>query len=98
MVGDGRVSDLGSLFGPELVAAIERLVDERLEAKLAELGTGSSSPWLSISDAAAYLGVSERTIERHLKAGRLRSSYVGRRRLLRQDDLDVATSDSDGLR
>jgi excisionase family DNA binding protein len=48
-----------------------------------------ASPWLPVCDAAAYLGVSERTLERALARGRLRSSMVGRRRLLHRDDLDA---------
>jgi excisionase family DNA binding protein len=47
------------------------------------------SPWLSIADAAVYLGVSERTIERAIARGRLRSSTIGSRRLLHRDDLDA---------
>lgn len=93
----GRV-DLAALFAPEVVAAIERLVDERVEAALADRENGARSAWLSISQAAAYLGVSERTVERMIKRGNVRSSTIGRRRLLCRDDLDVATSDSGGLR
>lgn len=87
------MNELAALFSPEVVAAIERLIDERVEAALAERGNGARSPWLSISEAAVYLGVSERTVERMIQRGKVRSSTLGRRRLLRRDDLDVATSD-----
>ena len=68
--------------------AIERLVDQRVKAALAELGPLNGSPWLSVADAAVYLSVSERTVGRLLERGRVRSTYVGRRRLLHRDDLD----------
>jgi excisionase family DNA binding protein len=54
------------------------------------------SPWLSIAAAAAYLSVSERTIEREIERGRLRSSTVGRRRLLHRDDLDTLAISNGG--
>jgi excisionase family DNA binding protein len=78
-----------NLFAPELVQAIERLVDERVKAALTELEPSNGSPWLSVADAAVYLGVSERTVGRLLERGRVRSTYVGRRRLLHRDDLDT---------
>jgi excisionase family DNA binding protein len=84
------VSGLRSLFAPELVEAIERLVDDRIEATLAERENGSSStPWLTIAEAAEYSRLSERTIERLLGRAKIRSSTIGRRRLLHRDDLDA---------
>jgi excisionase family DNA binding protein len=82
------VSDLRATFSPDLVAALERLVDERIAAALAERENGSEPSWLSISEAAEYLRVSPSTIARMLKHGRVRSSCVGRRRLVRRSDLD----------
>ena len=69
------MTDPLSLFAPELVQAIERLVDERVKAALAELEPSNGSPWLSVADAAVYLGVSERTVGRLLERGRIRSTY-----------------------
>ena len=77
-------------LSPELVAAVERLVDERVEARLAECENGSKPPWLTISDAAEYLRVSPSTIGRMLKQGRVSSTYVGRRRLISRKDIDGA--------
>jgi excisionase family DNA binding protein len=82
------VNDLGRLLGPDLVLALERLVDERVEAVLAGLEPSNGSPWLSVADAAEYLGVSERSVGRLLERGRIRSTCIGRRRLLHRDDLD----------
>jgi excisionase family DNA binding protein len=57
----------------------------------------ADSLWLSVTAAAAYLSVSERTIERAIERGRLRSSTLGRRRLIHRDDLDtLARSNGDG--
>jgi excisionase family DNA binding protein len=54
------------------------------------------SPWLSLADGAAYLGISERTLEREITRGRLHSSTLGRRRLLHRDDLDALARSGDG--
>jgi excisionase family DNA binding protein len=83
------VTDLRSHFAPELVAAIEQLVDERVAAALEERPEGSSSPWLTVPEAADYLRTSERTVQRLLKRRRIRTSAIGRRRLLRREDLDT---------
>lgn len=89
------MSDLDRLlrsFAPELVDAIEALVAERVRDELDAAGggnAGSSSPWLALDEAAAYLRVSERTLERAIAKKRLRSSAIGRRRLLHRDDLDA---------
>ncbi|HXH35253.1 MAG TPA: helix-turn-helix domain-containing protein [Plantibacter sp.] len=89
---------LASTLAPELLAALEQLVDERvgqeLERRLADGAhpAQSGSPWLSIAEAAGYLGTSERTVQRLVKRGRVRSSTIGRRRLLHRDDLDNAAT------
>lgn len=84
------MTDPLNLFAPELVQAIERLVDERVKAALANLEPSNGRTWLSVADAAIYLGVSERSVGRLLERGRIRSTYVGRRRLMHRDDLDAA--------
>lgn len=88
--------DLTAHFSPDVVAAIEALVAERVEQALAGDRGPARSPWLSIPDAAAYLDVSESTVERCVAAGRLRSSTLGRRRLLHRDDLDRLAREGDG--
>jgi len=82
------VSDLGRLLSADLVEEIERLVDGRIAEALASHEKGSESSWLSIPEAAEYLRVSQSTIARMLKQRRVRSTYVGRRRLVRRSDLD----------
>jgi excisionase family DNA binding protein len=79
---------LATVLAPEVLDALDELVSERVEAKLEARTNGAGTPWLSIAAAAKYLGLSERTLERELARGRLRSSTVGRRRLLHRDELD----------
>jgi excisionase family DNA binding protein len=70
------------------VAALEDLVDERVAERLEVSTVVDYSPWLSLDEAADYLRVSPRTLERQLARGRVRSTSIGRRRLLNRDDLD----------
>lgn len=85
----GRDRLLAAL-SPDLVAAIEEIVDERIRERLDGIAdaNGPASPWLSLEEAARYLRVSPRTLERRIARGRVRSTCIGRRRLLRRDDLD----------
>ncbi len=80
---------LQTLLAPEVLAALEELVAERVAAEIDSVADGNGSPWLSLRQAAGYLGLSERTIERELSRGRLRSSTVGPRRLLHREELDA---------
>jgi excisionase family DNA binding protein len=64
----------------EQLAELARQVAPLVLDEITERGV--PSPWLSLADGAAYLGVSERTLERAITCGRLRSSTLGRRRLL----------------
>lgn len=68
----------------EIVEAIAR----RAAEMMLEQETTNGSPWYSLSGAAAYLHLSERTLEREISRGRLRSSTIGRRRILHREDLD----------
>jgi excisionase family DNA binding protein len=81
-------------LAPELVDALEQLIDERLEA--APRGGITESPWLLLAEAAEYVRVSERTMQRLLKRGRVRSMTFGRRRLFHRDDLDAVVRAATG--
>jgi excisionase family DNA binding protein len=79
-----------------LVAAIRE--DSELRGELRELlaytratdrDADQASPWLSVTEAAEHLRVSERTLQRMAGRGRVRSSTIGRRRLYHRDDLDA---------
>ena len=83
------MSDLRALLSAELADALEQLVDERVAAALERRGRpDAGSPWLTIQEAAERLRISERQLHRWLKQGRVRSTCIGRRRLLYSDDLD----------
>jgi excisionase family DNA binding protein len=88
--GGGAVSDLRDVHGADLIAALETLVDERVAAAISNLDNGSKPKWLTISEAAEYARVSESKIARKLLDGALRSTHVGRRRLVLREDLDLA--------
>ena len=88
---------LAALLAPDALAALEELVAERVTAAVAESENGErGSPWLSLREAAEYVGVSERTLERDVARGRLSSSTVGRRRLVHRDELDAYVRRGDG--
>ena len=81
---------LEAMLAPAVLSALDELIAERVETELAERKEGNGgTPWLSLRDAADYLCVSERTLERAIARGRLRSSTLGRRRILHRDDLDA---------
>lgn len=74
-----------------LLAELVREVGE-LRARVLELEEGETSPrspWLSIAEAADYLRTSERTVHRLVSRNRVRSTTIGRRRLLHRHDLDA---------
>lgn len=80
-----------------LLAELVREVGE-LRARVQELEQGETSPrspWLSITEAADYLRTSERTIHRLVNRNRVRSTTIGRRRLLHRHDLDALLGGGD---
>lgn len=83
------LADRITMLGPELVAAIESVVDARLEERLSEIRHEEGREWLTIAEAAEYARVSSRTLERLLTGGRVPSTTLGRRRLVRRGDLDA---------
>ena len=57
-----RSDNLDALLGPELVAAIEQLVDERVARAVAELRAPAPVPaWLTVAQAADLLWGVQRT-------------------------------------
>jgi excisionase family DNA binding protein len=67
-------------------ADLRALVIAEVERLLAQQPKGS--PWLTRGDAAAYVHLSVRTFDRHVRQGRVRVEYVGTRPLFHRDDLD----------
>ena len=74
-----------AVLSPEVVAAIEALIDER--AGRTELDD-IASPWLTMAEAADYLHISTRTVERRREAGSLRAVYCDRHWLTHREWLD----------
>jgi excisionase family DNA binding protein len=70
------VSDLATMLGPDLVAAIEDLVDERVAQALAERQTAKR--WLSVPEAGDYLGCSPKAVYARIDRGRIPESAVRR--------------------
>jgi excisionase family DNA binding protein len=74
------VTDLDALLGPELVAAIEQLVDERVARAVAGLKVPAPlSPWVTVGQAADLLGCSEAAVYQRIRRGRLTTRRQGRR-------------------
>ena len=55
----------------------------------AEAGLGRAKDWLSISEACKYLNLSEPTIFRWMKAGKLSYFKVGKATRFKKNDLDL---------
>ena len=94
------MSSLEELLGGQLTEALERLVDERVAAALDEKcdARSSTSRWMTIREAADYLRISERQLHRLLTRGRVRTSTIGRRRLVHRDELDALLRGGDAGR
>jgi|SRR5579871_5230165 len=81
---------LATVLAPDVLDAIVDLVDERVTAVLRPPeDTYGGSPWLTLDNAADYLKISTRTLERQIAAGRIDSATIGRRRLVHRDSLDA---------
>ena len=77
---------LAAVLAPDVVAALEEFIAE--SGRSVDVGEGAS-PWLSLDDGAAYLTVSRRALERWIEDGKLKSSTLGRRRIVHRSDLDA---------
>jgi excisionase family DNA binding protein len=93
--GVGRVTDLRALFAPDLVAAIEQLVDQRVAEALANerKDGGPSKRWLSVGETAAYLGCSTKAVYARIDRERIPTNAVkrsGRSVLIDRHALDRA--------
>jgi excisionase family DNA binding protein len=82
--------DLHRHYSADVVTAHEKLVRERVAAALAEHDVEhEAAPVLTIAEAADYLRVSQRLVQRLIADGRLRSTRLGRRVLVRRVDVDA---------
>src|SRR5690242_11769313 len=71
--------DLLRMFAPELVEAIERLVDERVAAALAAQAPAADRAWLTLEEAGEQLACTPDAVRMRVKRGRLEGRRQGRR-------------------
>jgi hypothetical protein len=71
---------LTQLLAPHLITAIERLIDDRVQAALAEHTTTTNTPeWLTLEQAAQLLDCTPDAVRMRAKRGRLQTRHHGRR-------------------
>lgn len=71
---------LAAALAPELLAALEQLVDERVAVALAAVEpAGDGARWLTLDQAADRLGCTADAVRMRVKRGRLESRKQGRR-------------------
>src|SRR5439155_21989972 len=88
--GAGGVSELDAVFGPDLVAAIERLVDERIALALAEL---QPPEWLTIEQAAVLRHTTPEALRKRAQRGQLAGAVKdGARWLVDRRALEAAST------
>lgn len=80
------MTDLADLLSADLLDALDRFVQDRIDAALASQPTAHD--WLTVAEAAAFLRVSERTLERRIADGAVRAGGLGSRRMIHRSDLD----------
>ena len=81
---------LEHLIGPMLAEAILNALREELAAEPSSPSTPSVSRWLTVEQAANYLGTTEKGIRRRIDRGRLRAVRDGRRVYIDRQALDEA--------
>jgi excisionase family DNA binding protein len=79
-----------AVLSPELVQAIEELVDERVCERLDRVAgaSDSASPWLSVVEAAVLLRCKRQRVDDLLSQGRLARYKDGSRTLVSRIELD----------
>jgi excisionase family DNA binding protein len=70
---------LAAVLAPDVVAALEELVDERVAESLSELAAENGAAWLTLTQAAARLGCSADAVRMRVNRGRLEARRQGRR-------------------
>lgn len=74
-----------SLLSPEARAELERWVDERIREVLA---TERAKRWMSVTETAEYLGISEKAVRGRVESGRIPVKHHGRSLLVDRVALD----------
>jgi excisionase family DNA binding protein len=85
------------LLGPHLRAAIEQLVTDEVERRLAAIARPEPpSPYMTPAEAATYLRASRQRIYDLLSAGRLTRHRDGSRVLIARDEVETYLTNRDG--
>lgn len=82
---------LAAMLGPELLAALEAYIDERIREGIAAAlaHVESSAPrWLTLEQAGELLGCSPDAVRMRVKRGRLESRRQGARLYVSRQSLD----------
>jgi hypothetical protein len=82
---------LTAAFSPELLAALERLVDERVATALDGLHEARRRGFVTVAEAAIATGLSELAIRAQVKRGRLYAKRLGTRILVDVDSIEGAS-------
>lgn len=73
----------------EVLDALDGWLREIVREEIAAVVvTQPQTVWMTVAEASEYLRVSQRTLERLLAAGEVRSTVVERRRIIRREWLD----------
>jgi excisionase family DNA binding protein len=86
--GDAGHESMGALVGLTLAPETLGLIAERVAMLLAARESSPASPWLDVSETAAYLRCSRQRIYDLVSSGRLRPAKDGSRSLFHRDWLD----------
>ncbi|MGK5089754.1 helix-turn-helix domain-containing protein [Bdellovibrionota bacterium FG-2] len=86
---DGRISKDVEI-AENVFAGFDRL-GNLIEIQFLEV-SANEHPWLTLDAAAKYLEVSERTLLRWIKSGKLKPSKVGREYRIKPEDLKKIAS------
>jgi excisionase family DNA binding protein len=72
---------LAAALAPELLSALEQLVDERVDAAVTDAlaDRGNGAVWLTLKQAASRLACSPDAVRMRVKRGRLEARRQGRR-------------------
>jgi excisionase family DNA binding protein len=79
---------LGLALSPELLAALEDLVDERVAEAFASSARSDGLRWLTVEQAAERLSCSSDAVRMRVKRGRLEHRRQGRRLYVSAEAVD----------
>ena len=88
---DDVVRSTRPVVWPDLVKLLTHSSGPRRSAGTEPTGQvgGQDSPWLTVNEAAAYVGFCDKTIRRACQLGKLKCARVGRRIRIRREWLDA---------